>query len=154
MKLKFKNNLEDNVRSVKITVSSMGSKTLTIEQEKELIADYNPILEYRNLDFKGYFKMDNLDVIEATSDSDGELVSLSLTNKIIKVDENFAVELSIATDSIKTGEVGSILNTKDKVAEAKILLFSKVIEKAVKDTITALKAKDNNFETEYESEEF
>nr|DAH73522.1 MAG TPA: hypothetical protein [Caudoviricetes sp.] len=132
----------------------MGSKTLTIEQEKELIADYNPILEYRNLDFKGYFKMDNLDVIEATSDSDGELVSLSLTNKIIKVDENFAVELSIATDSIKTGEVGSILNTKDKVAEAKILLFSKVIEKAVKDTITALKAKDNNFETEYESEEF
>ena len=154
MKLKFKNNLEDNVRSVKITVSSMGSKTLTIEQEKELIADYNPILEYRYLDFKGYFKMDNLDVIEATSDSDGELVSLSLTNKIIKVDENFAVELSIATDSIKTGEVGSILNTKDKVAEAKILLFSKVIEKAVKDTITALKAKDNNFETEYESEEF
>lgn len=154
MKLKFKNNLEDNVRSVKITVSSMGSKTLTIEQEKELIADYNPILEYRNLDFKGYFKMDNLDVIEATSDSDGELVSLSLTNKIIKVDENFAVELSIATDSIKIGEVGSILNTKDKVAEAKILLFSKVIEKAVKDTITALKAKDNNFETEYESEEF
>ena len=154
MKLKFKNDLEDNVRSVKITVSSMGSKTLTIEQEKELIADYSPVLEYRNLDFKGYFKMDNLDVVEATDDSDGELVSLSLTNKIVKVDENFAVELSIATDSIKTSEVGSILNTKDKVAEAKILLFSKVIEKEVKDTLTALKAKDNNFETEYESEEF
>lgn len=154
MKLKFKNDLEDNVRSVKITVSSMGSKTLTIEQEKELIADYSPVLEYRNLDFKGYFKMDNLDVVEATDDSDGELVSLSLTNKIVKVDENFAVELSIATDSIKTSEVGSILNTKDKVAEAKILLFSKVIEKEVKDTVTALKAKDNNFETEYESEEF
>ena len=154
MKLKFKNDLEDNVRSVKITVSSMGSKTLTIEQEKELIADYSPVLEYRNLDFKGYFKMDNLDVVEATDDSDGELVSLSLTNKIVKVDENFAVELSIATDSIKTSEVGSILNTKDKVAEAKILLFSKVIEKEVKDTVTALKAKDNNFETEYETEEF
>ena len=155
MKLLYKRTLEDNVRTTKIT-AKLGSTKMTIEEEKELIADYSPVFEYKDLTFKGYFKVaDNgKDIVETVNDSDGELVTLSLVNKEVKVNEGLTLELSIATKDVKSSELGTILNTKDKVAEAKILLFENVIYKAVKAIIEGLKAKDNNFETDSESDEF
>lgn len=45
MKLDQKFNVENDIASVDITVTSLGTADLTSEQEKELLANYNkPIL--------------------------------------------------------------------------------------------------------------
>ena len=155
MKLLYERSLVDNIRTTKIK-AKLGHTKMTIEEERELIADYSPKFNFRDLTFQGYFKMaDNgKDVIEATDNLDGELVKLNLTAKDIVINEKMELELSVSVESIKSNELGVVLDTKDKVAEAKILLFETVIYKAVKSIIEGLKDKENNFETNLESEEF
>ena len=46
MKLDQKFNVENDIASVDITVTSLGTADLTSEQEKELLANYNKYIEY------------------------------------------------------------------------------------------------------------
>ena len=154
MKLGYIPAMSNNVRTMKVYVKSLGSLTLTPEAEQSIIDDYAPTLQYKDLTFTGKFNVDvNGNVI--SDETNGEVVNLSLVNQIFLINKDFQATFSIATKDVSDSELGaSILKTKDKVAEAKCVLFKNVVTKAIETIITGIKAKENNFETESESTEF
>jgi hypothetical protein len=104
--------------------------------------------------FSGKFNVDGSGNV-ISDEVNGELVTLSLVNQIFNINKDFQATFSIATKDVAISELGaSILTTKDKIAEAKCLLYKNVMTKAIEDIITAIKSKENNFETESESTEF
>lgn len=154
MKLGYIPAMDNNVRTMKVYVKSLGSSTLTEAQESSILSDYAPTLQYKDLTFSGKFNVDGSGNV-ISDETNGELVTLSLVNQIFLINKDFQATFSIATKDVTDSELGaSILKTKDKVAEAKCLLYKNVITKAIQDIITAIKAKENNFETEGESTEF
>lgn len=154
MKLGYTPSMLNNVRTMKVYVKSLGSTTLTEADEQKIIDDYSPLLQYKDLIFSGKFNIDPQGNV-IVDETNGELVTLSLVNQVLNINKDFVATFSIGTKDIKDSELGAtILTNKDKVAEAKCLLFKNVITKAIEDIITAIKAKENNFETESESIEF
>ena len=55
MKLARKEKLEDNNYSVTVYIKSFGDSTYSIEKEKEILKNYNPKLEMKDLKFSGYY---------------------------------------------------------------------------------------------------
>jgi hypothetical protein len=154
MKLGYLPSMSNNVRTMKVFVKSLGSSTLTEIQEQAIIDDYTPTLQYKDLVFSGKFNVDGSGNV-ISDEVNGELVTLSLVNQIFNINKDFQATFSIATKDVAISELGaSILTTKDKIAEAKCLLYKNVMTKAIEDIITAIKSKENNFETESESTEF
>ncbi|NRU52551.1 hypothetical protein [Clostridium beijerinckii] len=154
MKLGYIPSMLNNVRTMKVYIKSLGSTTLTEADEQKIIDDYSPLLQYKDLIFSGKFNIDPQGNV-IVDETNGELVTLSLVNQVLNINKDFIATFSIATKDIKDSELGAnILKTKDLVAEAKCLLFKNIITKAVEDIITAIKGKENNFETESESVEF
>lgn len=154
MKLGYIPSMENNVRTMKVYVKSLGSSTLTEVQEQSIISDYAPTLQYKDLTFSGKFNVDGSGNV-ISDETNGEVVTLSLVNQIFLINKDFQATFSIATKDVSDSELGaSILKTKDKVAEAKCLLFKNIVTKAIETIITGIKAKENNFETESESTEF
>lgn len=156
MKLGYKGTLEDNVRKMAVYIKEWGSSSLTEEEEKSFIKDYSPKFEYKDLTFSGKYKIDsNGNVIK--DEADGELVTLNKVNKIILINEDMKCEFEIATKQIKDSDIEgkTILNTKDKYAEAMCQLFADKVTDKIKEIISEIKAKENDFEDEdKESEEF
>ena len=156
MKLGYKYTLENNVRKAVVYIKQWGSDDLTEEQEKNMIKDYSPKFEYRDLTFSGKYKLDsNNNVIK--DNVSGEDVTLSKVNKVIEIKDNMECDFTISTSQVKDSDIEgkSILNTKDKYAEAMCYLFTDVVTDKIKTIITGIKAKENDFEKEdRESEEF
>ena len=153
MRLKFKPNFENNVVSKKVTISSFGDDEWTAESEKELLKNTNPYFEYKDLTFNGKFNVDSSNNV-VVDESDGETVTLKLINKRLYINEDFEAYYEINLKDVKTSEIGTKLTTPILVAEAKSLLFAKVIEAKVKEILTGLKDKANDYEEENESEMF
>jgi hypothetical protein len=154
MKLGYKPSMIDNVRSMQVYIKSLGSSTLTADQEQAIIDDYAPTLQYKDLIFSGEFNLDTQGNV-ISDETNGELVTLSLVNQVFIINKDLVSTFSIATKDVLNSELGaSILNTKDRVAEAKCILYKNVITKAIEDIITTIKSKENNFETAGESVEF
>ena len=153
MRLKFKPNFENNVVSKKITISSFGDDKWTAEAEKELLKNTNPYFEYKDLTFSGKFNIDSSNNV-VVDESSGETVTLNLINKRLYINEDFEAYYEINLRDVKTSEIGTKLATPTLVAEAKSLLFEKVIEAKVKEILTGLKDKANDYEEENESEMF
>ena len=86
MKIIQKPNVENDIVSVDITVQMLGTADLTAEQEKELISNYNKVIEYNKIQFKGNIKLNSDGVPEVTEDSvDGTtVVELERFDTLIK----------------------------------------------------------------------
>lgn len=157
MVLDCKVDFKNNVRSIEVYVKSLGTSTLTEDEENAILENYSEKIQYKNLTFEGYYKKDSNKIVKATNDSDGDKVTLSLINKVIDINKDFNTTLSIETKTIKDSEIGTHLTTKDEVAEAKCWLFYDIIVNAVKDKVVAMKSKETDFEDKEvsrESEEF
>jgi hypothetical protein len=153
MKLGYLPSMADNVRTMRVFVKSIGSSSLTETEEQAILDNYKPKLVYKDLVFSGKYKVDAQGDVVADA-SAGETVTLSLINKVIEINKDFVAEFTIATKDVKASELGTIFATADKLAEAKCILFRDVVTKAVEDIVTAIKAKEDDFEKENESEEF
>lgn len=66
MDLKYDPNLSNNIRSIKITVNEFGSRTLTPEEELEILDNYRPYIQYKDIDFTGSYKTEGNKVVKAT----------------------------------------------------------------------------------------
>lgn len=157
MKLDCKVDFKNNIRSIEVYIKSLGTSTLTEDEENSILENYSEKIQYKDLTFEGYYKKDSDKIVKATSDSDGDKITLSLVNKVIDINKDFNTSLMIETKTIKDSELGTHLTTKDEVAEAKCWLFYDVIVDAVKDKVTAMKSKETDFEDKEvsrESDEF
>lgn len=157
MKLDCKLNLENNIRSIDIFVSSLGTSVLTQDEEEAILSNYNEKIQYKDLKFEGYYKKESNKIVEATDSSDGDKVTLNLINKVIEINKDLKVNFTIETKSVKDNEIGTHLTTKDEVAEAKCWLFYKIVSNAIINKVKEMKRKETDFEDKEisrETEEF
>lgn len=155
MKIIQKPNVENDIVSVDITVQMLGTADLTAEQEKELISNYNKVIEYNKIQFKGNIKLNSDGVPEVTEDSvDGtnvvelEIKDIINERKIVNEDISFHFERDVTKypDSV----LNNVLNKKELYAQAECALFATRIKEALEEKLTEIRALNNKFETETE----
>ena len=149
MNLLTTNDIDNNVFITTITVKEMGSADLTTEQESAICKDFPSKVIFKNLDFKGKFSVVDDAPVLTNGESDEE-ISLSLTNQEILVDENFTATYRIDMKKVSDSEVGTILNTKELVCQAKCILFASVIKAELKRILDDIRAKATAFTGETE----
>ena len=155
MKIIQKPNVENDIVSVDITVQMLGTADLTAEQEKELISNYNKVIEYNKIQFKGNIKLNSDGVPEITEDSvDGtnvvelEIKDIINERKIVNEDISFHFERDVTKypDSV----LNNVLNKKELYAQAECVLFATRIKEALEEKLAEIRALNNKFETETE----
>ena len=155
MKIIQKPNVENDIVSVDISVQMLGTADLTAEQEKELISNYNKVIEYNKIQFKGNIKLNSDGVPEVTEDSvDGtnvvelEIKDIINERKIVNEDISFHFERDVTKypDSV----LNDVLNKKEIYAQAECVLFATRIKEALEEKLAEIRALNNKFETETE----
>ena len=151
MVLSYEKDIKNNVFYMTVKCKELGNVDILPNEEEAMLINFPTSIEYKDLTFEGKFSVDSKgDVIE-DKDS-GETVNLKLNNKVVKIDKDLKVDFSIATKMIKDEELGSVLDTKEKVAEAKTLCFKLTIRDAIKKALEEVRSKSNNYETVEEEE--
>ena len=152
MKIIQKPNVENDIVSVDITVQMLGTADLTAEQEKELISNYNKVIEYNKIQFKGNIKLNSDGVPEVTEDSeDGttdveqEIKDIINERKIVNEDISFHFERDVTKypDSV----LNDVLNKKEIYAQAECVLFATRVKEALEEKLAEIRALNNKFET-------
>lgn len=155
MKIIQKPNVENDIVSVDISVQMLGTADLTAEQEKELISNYNKVIEYNKIQFKGNIKLNSDGVPEVTEDSvDGttvvelEIKDIINERKIVNEDISFHFERDVTKypDSV----LNDVLNKKEIYAQAECVLFATRVKEALEEKLAEIRALNNKFETETE----
>lgn len=155
MKIIQKPNVENDIVSVDISVQMLGTADLTAEQEKELISNYNKVIEYNKIQFKGNIKLNSDGVPEVTEDSvDGttvvelEIKDIINERKIVNEDISFHFERDVTKypDSV----LSDVLNKKEIYAQAECVLFATRVKEALEEKLAEIRALNNKFETETE----
>ena len=155
MKIIQKPNVENDIVSVDIPVQMLGTADLTAEQEKDLISNYNTVIEYNHIQFKGNIKLNSDGVPEVTEDSvDGttvvelEIKDIINERKIVNEDISFHFERDVTKypDSV----LNDVLNKKEIYAQAECVLFATRIKEALEEKLAEIRALNNKFETETE----
>lgn len=147
MKINREQKLQDGVYSVSLKFGEYGRQELTSEKEKEIIENFGVKIAYKDIEFKGNFKVEKGNVIESDQVSDDE-VKLALNNVEIPLNENLLINYSVKVDSINESMLGTHLDTKEKVAAAMCVLFRSKVEKEITKRIEEAIAKTNDFEKE------
>src|SRR5690606_24161335 len=99
-------------------------------------------------EFKGSFDVVDGKVVVA-EEGQGQEISFVLNSKKVEVNEKFVAEYQISLEKIKDPSDGDILNTKSLIAEARCLLFEKVIETRIAKAIEDIMSKVSKFEDGY-----
>ena len=155
MKIIQKPNVENDIVSIDISVQMLGTADLTAEQEKELISNYNKVIEYNKIQFKGNIKLNSDGVPEVTEDSvDGtnvvelEIKDIINERKIVNEDISFHFERDVTKypDSV----LNDVLNKKEIYAQAECVLFATRVKEALEEKLAEIRALNNKFETETE----
>lgn len=155
MKLDQKFNVENDIASVDITVTSLGTADLTSEQEKELLANYNKYIEYSKIQFKGNIKLNN-GVPEVTTDlkDDTTIVELEITdvtNERKLINENLSFHFERDVTKYPDSVLNTVLDKNELYAQAQCVLFATKVKEAVTEKLAEIRALNNTFEgtTEY-----
>lgn len=155
MKIIQKPNVENDIVSVDISVQMLGTADLTAEQEKELISNYNKVIEYNKIQFKGNIKLNSDGVPEVTEDSvDGtnvvELEIKDIINERKIVNENISFHFERDVTKYPDSVLNDVLDKKEIYAQAECVLFATRIKEALEEKLAEIRALNNKFETETE----
>lgn len=155
MKIIQKPNVENDIVSVDISVQMLGTADLTAEQEKELISNYNKVIEYNKIQFKGNIKLNSDGVPELTEDSvDGtnvvELEIKDIINERKIVNENISFHFERDVTKYPDSVLNDVLDKKEIYAQAECVLFATRIKEALEEKLAEIRALNNKFETETE----
>ena len=151
MVLTYEKDIKNNVFYMTVKCKELGTSQLKKEEEEAMLINFPTTIEYKDLTFERKFNVSSTgDVVEDAVD--GETVTIKLNNRAINVDKTFKADFQISTKMIKDEELGTILDTKEKVAEAKALLFKLTIRDAVEKALEEVRSKSNNYETVEEEE--
>lgn len=152
MYLKFAHDIENNIFTTEVTIDALGTEQLSEDEEREILRDFPSKVTYRNLVFKKNITI-NGSVPEVTDDDVGEgVISVSLptlSNKEILLDKDFKAVYKVDINKIPIAVIdGSVLKTKELVAQAYCAIFDAVIKEAVSAIMTDIRAKAPSFSGE------
>lgn len=152
MNIKTVRNIKNNICTTVLSVDSMGSDSLSSEQEIEICNNFPRELIYKNLKFVGRFSLGSngepLLISLGEDGEDGDLIKIELINKAIPVNENFVASYQINSSNLHNSELGSKINSKELLAMSKILLFEAVIKNALSEILKEIRSIPYEFETE------
>ena len=152
MKIIQEPDVKNDIVSIDISVQMLGTADLTAEQEEELITNYNKVIEYNKIQFKGNIKINADGVTEVTEDVvDGtnvvelEVKDIINERKIVNKDIKFHFERDVTKypDSV----LNDVLNKKEIYAQAECVLFATRIKEALEEKLAEIRALNNKFET-------
>lgn len=149
MNFRKERTIENRVFTTKTSFVSLGSATMTPEEEQRIFSSFGyPTIEVGG-EFAGYYKLD-VDKIVKTNSADpaAEEVKFVLNSKKVLVDNTFSTENKVNID--KTSE--QFAGDRVRTAEAKCHLFEDVIEERITAAVTAIKAKATEFENGFPTE--
>lgn len=78
----------------------------------------------------------------------GDLVKLSLNNKVLPIDSTFDAKFEIDSSKISTSQLGTYLTTPELVCQAYCYLFRNRVVSEADRLVLLTRSKANNFETE------
>jgi len=148
MNFTISRDIQDKVFTTKIQFKSLGRAGLDAEEERKIYEDFHyPVIDLGG-EFKGSFDVVDGKVVVA-EEGQGQEISFVLNSKKVEVNEKFVAEYQISLEKIKDPSDGDILNTKSLIAEARCLLFEKVIETRIAKAIEDIMSKVSKFEDGY-----
>lgn len=152
MKINQKNTIENDVVSVDITVDVLGTTDLTDQQELELLHNYNKIIEFNKISFRGNMKIENNIPVITEEEVDGtSVVEVSITdviNQQIIVDENLHISFSRNVTKFPDSELNDVFTKKEVLGQAKCVLFATRVKEAIAEKLGEIRALSNTFEGE------
>lgn len=158
MDLKVTKNIDNNIFSVNITVDAYGTEQISESEEQEILLNFPVKLAYRNLTFSRNIKMEGsvpviTEVEPATTDgvSNGvvKITLPPLSNKEIQINDDFDAYYKIDYTKIPSGLIdGTVIKTKEILAQAYCEIFADVVCDAVQEIMTEVRKKAPAFEGE------
>lgn len=158
MDLKVTKNIDNNIFSVNITVDAYGTNQLSELEEKDMLLNFPVKLAYRNLTFSRNIKMEgSVPIITETEPTTTDGVSNGivkitlppLSNKEIQINDDFNAYYKIDYTKIPSGLIdGTVIKTKEIMAQAYCEIFADVVCKAVQEIMTEVRKKAPAFEGE------
>lgn len=152
MKIIQNDEIDNNIVSTEILVGELGNSELTSEQEENLLANYPKTIEFNKITFSANMKIENKVPIITTETADSStIVEVSIKdiiNKEYVIDKNLNIKFSIDSSKIPDSELNAVFDSKEMLAQAKVVLFADKIKKAITDKLTEIRDISNTFEGE------
>ena len=155
MKLNVKKTIEDNIITVNISVSSLGTSTSTVDEEKSLLADFPRSIRFSDINFSANVKLDdNGDPVvtdEETDDSTIVAVELkNLINKEYPINADLNISMPFDVTKIATSETNTLLDTVEKVGKAYATVFAAKVQTEIAKKLAEIRSLNTKFEGETE----
>lgn len=152
MKINQKNTIENDNVGVDITVDVLGTADLTAEQELELLHNYNKMIEFNKISFKGNMRINNNLPVVTEDPIDGtnvvEVVINDIINEQIIVDENLHITFSRDVTKFPESELNDVFSKREMLGQAKVILFATRIKEAITEKLAEIRDLSNTFEGE------
>ena len=152
MKINQKNTIENDIVGIDISVEVLGTADLTSEQELELLHNYNKIIEFNKIQFKGNMRMENNIPVVTDDPVDGtnvvEVVIPDVINEQFIVDEDLHITFSRDVTKFPETELNEIFSKREMLGQAKAILFATRIKEAIAEKLAEIRALSNTFEGE------
>ena len=155
MKLNVKKTIEENIITVDINVSSLGTSTATSEEEAQVLSDFPRSIKFSDIDFKANVKLDeNGDPIVTGEEANGStIVAVELKNIINKeysINADLNISMPFDVTKIATTETNTLLDTVEKVGKAYATVFATKVQTEIAKKLTEVRALNTKFEGETE----
>ena len=156
MKLNVKRIIEDNVITVDISVSELGTSTSTLDEEKSLLADFPRSIRFSDINFSANVKLnDDGDPIVTDEESDNStIVTVELKNIINKeypINEDMHIVMPFDVTKIAVTETNTLLDSVEKVGKAYATVFATKVQEEIAKKLAEVRSLNTKFEGELSS---
>ena len=155
MKLNVKKTIEDNIITVDISVTELGTSTSTQIEEEQILSDFPRSVRFSDIDFKANVKLDeNSDpVVTDEEANDSTIVAVELKNIINKeypINADLNISISFDVTKISTSETNTLLDTVEKVGKAYATVFAAKVQAEIAKKLAEVRSLNTKFEGETE----
>ena len=155
MKLKVNKKIENNVITVDISVDSLGTGTITSEEEAAILEDFPRSVKFSEIHFEANVKLDeNGDpVVTEEEADDSTIVTVELKNIINKeypINEDMNISISFDVTKIPTTETNTLLDTVEKIGKAYGTVFAAKVQSEIATKLAEIRSLNTKFEGETE----
>ena len=155
MKLNINKKIENNIITVDISVTELGTSTSTQIEEEQILSDFPRSIKFSDIDFKANVKLDeNSDpVVTAEEANDSTIVAVELKNIINKeypINADLNISIPFDVTKIASSETNTVLDTVEKVGKAYAELFATKVQEEIAKKLTEVRSLNTKFEGETE----
>lgn len=148
MKFTIKRDVIGNVFQSTITFKNYGTTELTAEEEEGLFETMAPIKFRFQGEISGQFSFDGAAQKVVADEVNGHTITLIAPIKEHTLDKDFSIVIAQNACNVNNNEVGGTLNTKRKIAEAKVVLEEKALIEVIGNTLQQAREQGTTFTTD------